>query len=44
MVDKEDECKVLENRLKTVKTKYTTAKIDRNRAWERVKDLDKSNA
>ena len=39
----EDECKVLQNRLKSVKDKYTISKQERNKAWVRVKELDQSN-
>ena len=41
--DREDQCDVLQNRLKTMKDKYSGVKLERNKAWQKIKELTRSN-
>ena len=41
--ERDGECQLLKNRLTNVKAKYTRVKEERNKAWQKIKDVSRSN-
>ena len=41
--ERDGECQLLKSRLTNVKAKYNRVKEERNKAWKKIKDVQRSN-